>query len=86
MRTNWDRAQEGLRICEGMRELTGVDDLRSQMIDTVTQLMHTARLVRDEAGEPIDFDEILVEARKHFEEEAENDPDDAVGRDDNGPS
>ena len=75
MRTNWDRAEEGLRLCALMEEMTGVDDLRSQIVDALCQLMHTCCLMRDEEGEVIDFDALLRIARAHFEYEEENEPD-----------
>ena len=74
-RTNMDRAQEGLKLCELMEQMTGVDDLRSQISDALTHLMHTARLIRDEDGSPIDFSECLDSAVINFEAEVEEDAD-----------
>jgi hypothetical protein len=74
-RTNWDRATEGLQLTAKMQEMTGVDDLASQVSDALCHLMHVCRLVRDEEGNDIDFDEALASARINFEAEAEEDPD-----------
>lgn len=75
-RTNWDRAQEALRLTEGMRAMTGVDELRDQVSDTLCHMMHLCRLVRDEQGEPINFADCLESAKINFDAEVEEDPDD----------
>jgi len=74
-RTNWERAEEGIALCANMQELTGVDTFREQIVDILTQMMHTCRLARDEDGNPVDFDEALREAREHFDYEADEEPD-----------
>ena len=74
-RTNMDRAQEGLALCAKIQELTGTDELRDQVSDILCQLMHTCRLVPDEDGDPIDFDDALATARINFEAETTEDPD-----------
>lgn len=74
-RTNMDRAQEGLKLCELMEQMTGVDDLQSQISDALTHLMHTARLIPNEAGEPIDFAICLDNAVINFEAEVNEDED-----------
>jgi hypothetical protein len=76
MRTNWDRAIEALELTDKMQEMTCVDDLRSQVSDALCHLMHLCRLVRDEQGDKIDFDDCLASAKINFEAEAEEDPDD----------
>ena len=52
-RTNFDRATEGLQLCDLMEGLTGVDSLASQITDALCHLMHTCRLMRDEGGDDI---------------------------------
>lgn len=74
-RTNWDRATEALELCEKMEQLTGVDELESQVSDILCHLMHLCRLVRDEQGEDIDFEDALRMARINFEAEVDEDPD-----------
>lgn len=76
IRTNWARATEAIQITDKMREMTGVDDLRSQISDALCHLMHLCRLCRDEDGDEINFDECLKGARINFEAECEEDPDD----------
>lgn len=70
-----DRALEGQILCDKMEDLTGVDDLRSQISDIICQLMHTCRLLRDEEGEPISFAECLDNAVINFEAEIAEEPD-----------
>jgi len=74
-RTNWDRATEGLQLCERMKDLTGVDELRDQVVDILCQMRHLCRLVRDEEGEVIDFASCLASSQIHFEAEVEEDED-----------
>lgn len=74
-RTNWQRAEEGLALCQRMQEMTGVDDFKNQIVDALCQLMHVCRLMRDEGGEVVDFDAALRKARGHFDIEVEEDPD-----------
>lgn len=74
-RTNWARAEEGLRLTNLMEKMTGVDELRDQISDALCHLMHTCRLVRDEEGEPISFAECLDNAVINFSAECEEDPD-----------
>lgn len=74
-RTNMDRATEALQLTDRIEELTGVDDLRSQVSDIMCHLMHLCRLIRDEEGEIIDFDECLASARINFDAECDEDPD-----------
>jgi hypothetical protein len=75
-RTNRDRAEEALQLTAKMEELTGVDDLRSQVSDIICHLMHLCRMTPDEEGNDIDFIEALEAARFNFEAECEEDPDD----------
>lgn len=74
-RTNWDRATEAIQLTNKMQEMTGVDDLRSQVSDALCHLMHLCRLCRDEEGEDIDFEDCLETARINFDAEVEEDPD-----------
>jgi hypothetical protein len=78
-RCNWDRATEALELCDVMHGLTGVDDMRDQVSDILCQMMHLCRLVRDEAGSPIDFEDALLSARISFNAEIVEDPDHAPG-------
>lgn len=75
IRTNRDRADEALRLTAMMEELTGVDDLTSQVSDILCHLMHLCRLVRDEEGNDIDFADALAAALINFAAEVEEDPD-----------
>jgi hypothetical protein len=75
IRTNFQRATEAQRLCDLMKEMTGVDDLPDQVSDALCHLMHLCRLIRDEEGNDIDFDECLTAARINFDAEAEEDPD-----------
>jgi len=74
-RTNFDRATEGLQLCDLMEGLTGVDSLASQITDALCHLMHTCRLMRDEGGDDIDFEAALATARMNFDAECDEDPD-----------
>lgn len=74
-RTNMDRATEALELTDRMQELTGVDDIRSQVSDIMCHLMHLCRLIRDEEGDDIDFEECLATARINFDAECDEDPD-----------
>lgn len=74
-RTNMDRATEALELTGKMQEMTGVDDLASQVSDTLCHLMHLCRLMRDEEGDDIDFESALATARINFDAEADEDPD-----------
>jgi hypothetical protein len=76
IRTNWQRAEEALQLTNLMERLTGVDDIESQVSDILCHLRHLCRLVRDEQGNPLDFDQSLWSARINFAAEADNDPDD----------
>lgn len=76
IRSNLARAMEGLALCQKLESLTGVDTLDDQVSDALAQLMHMCRLMRNENGEIVDFDEALVRARRNFQYEVENDPDD----------
>jgi hypothetical protein len=78
MRTNMDRAQDGLRLCELMENMTGVDERRFQVADALCQLMHLCRLITDEEGEAIDFEEALTTARINFDAEVDEGPDDVL--------
>lgn len=75
MRTNWERANEALTLCEKMEELTGVDELRDQVSDMLCHLMHLCRLMRDEDGEEISFASCLSRAEMNFNAEVDEDPD-----------
>jgi hypothetical protein len=74
-RTNHARAAEARQLCEKMQELTGADELRFQVSDILCHLMHLCRLVKDECGEAVDFEEWLETARINFEAECIEDPD-----------
>ena len=74
-RTNTDRANEGLELCETLQAMTGADTLQDQITDIIAQLMHTARLKTDEQGKTIDFEACLASARMHFAAEVDEDPD-----------
>ena len=74
-RTNMDRALEGKILCNTMQDLTGVDDLAAQIADALCHLMHTCRLLVDEEGDKIDFEDALATARINFDAEVEEDPD-----------
>lgn len=74
-RTNMDRANEALILCDKMKELTGVDDLASQVTDIICHLRHLCRLIKDEEGNSISFDEALQSAMISFWEEVSEDPD-----------
>ncbi len=74
-RTNLHRAFEAMQLCEKMEEMTGVDDLRSQVADSICHLKHLCRLVADEEGQPIDFADCMRSAEINFEAECEEDPD-----------
>jgi hypothetical protein len=76
-RTNWQRAEEALELAKQMEAMTGVDDLRSQVSDALCHFMHLCRLMRDEEGDEIDFNDCLSSARINFDAEADEDPDDA---------
>ncbi len=69
LRTNADRAEEAKELCDYMENLTGVDDLASQVSDIICHLMHLCRLVPDEDGNQIDFSEALTSAVINFEAE-----------------
>jgi len=75
-RTNKQRADEALELCAAMQELTGVDDLYSQVSDIMCHLMHLCRLHPDEDGDRMDFEGSLNLARINFQAECEEDPDD----------
>jgi len=75
VRTNFDRATEGLQLCDLMESMTGVDDLASQITDAMCHLMHVCRLMRDEDGEDICFESALETARMNFDAECDEDPD-----------
>ena len=75
VRTNWDRAQEGLQLCTLMHTMTGVDDIKNQISDAIAHLMHTARMIRDEDGNQIDFEDCLTGARINFYGEINEEPD-----------
>jgi hypothetical protein len=70
-----DRATEAIDLCDKMQELTGVDDLRSQVSDILCHLMHLCRLIRDEEGNDIDFTDCLQSAQINFDAESDEDPD-----------
>lgn len=74
-RTNFERALEAFKLCSKMQELTGVDDTRSQVSDVLCHLMHLCRLMRDEDGDEIDFNDCLATARINFDAEVAEDPD-----------
>ena len=74
-RTNMDRATEAIALCDKMQELTGADELAYQVSDILCHMMHLCRLIRDENGEAIDFDEWLETARINFDAEVIEDPD-----------
>ena len=74
-RTNFDRATEAIALCDKMKELTGADELAHQVSDIMCHLMHLCRLIRDESGDAIDFEEWLTTARINFEAECIEDPD-----------
>jgi hypothetical protein len=75
VRTNFDRATEGLRLCDLMENMTGVDDLASQITDALCHLMHVCRLMRDEDSEVLCFEYALEMARMNFDAECDEDPD-----------
>lgn len=74
-RTNMDRAAEGLGLADLMHQMTGVDDLRSQVADALCHLMHTCRLIQDDEGNPVSFGDCLASAAINFHAEVEEDPD-----------
>jgi hypothetical protein len=75
VRTNFDRATEGLRLCDLMENMTGVDDLASQIADALCRLMHVCRLMRNENGEDTCFEFALEAARMNFDVECDEYPD-----------
>jgi len=74
-RTNMARAKEAKQLCALMEELTGVDDLPSQVSDILCNLMHLCRLVPDDYGDMMDFSDLLMSAKFNFQAECEEDPD-----------
>lgn len=74
-RTNMERANEALQLCQKMQKLTGVDELPDQVSDMLCHLMHLCRLIPDESGKRISFYNALNSARINFQAEVEEDPD-----------
>jgi hypothetical protein len=74
-RTNMDRANEALKLCATMQELTGVDELQEQVSDIICHLRHMCRLIKDEEGNDLDFDAALHLASINFWAEVSEDPD-----------